>query len=119
MIDLVTISRLSTPYPMDELACAKTSLLRIDGDMSSLDSLDVLGGLPSKDALVKRYKGKKLSELRTPALVVDRARFAQNCAQMHETAKDWDAGFRAHLKTHKVKKMNKTRMMRILTEPAL
>jgi D-serine ammonia-lyase len=57
---------------------------------------------PNKDALVKEFFGKSLNELRTPALVVDRAAFRDNCAKMHENAKAWGASFRAHLKTHKV-----------------
>lgn len=57
---------------------------------------------PNKDALVKEFIGKPLDELRTPALVVDRAAFRDNCAKMHQNAKDWGATFRAHLKTHKV-----------------
>ncbi|KAG6381147.1 hypothetical protein JVT61DRAFT_5545 [Boletus reticuloceps] len=56
---------------------------------------------PNKDALVNEFVGKSLDELRTPALVVDRAAFRDNCAKMHENAKDWGARFRAHLKTHK------------------
>ncbi|KAF8140290.1 putative serine dehydratase domain-containing protein [Boletus edulis] len=56
---------------------------------------------PNKDALVNEFVGKPLDELRTPALVVDRAAFRDNCAKMHENAKDWGARFRAHLKTHK------------------
>ena len=55
-----------------------------------------------KGALAKEYVGKKLNELRTPALVIDRSVFASNCARMHEKAREWGAGFRAHLKTHKV-----------------
>ncbi|KAH7102469.1 hypothetical protein BKA62DRAFT_699647 [Auriculariales sp. MPI-PUGE-AT-0066] len=57
--------------------------------------------LPDKDALVQEYVGQRLSDLPTPSLVVDRSIVAQNCAIMHQTAKDWDANFRAHVKTHK------------------
>ncbi|KIJ21784.1 hypothetical protein PAXINDRAFT_65301 [Paxillus involutus ATCC 200175] len=56
---------------------------------------------PNKEALVNEFAGKPLDELRTPALVVDRAAFKDNCAKMHQNAKDWGASFRAHLKTHK------------------
>lgn len=58
--------------------------------------------LPKKDELVKEFVGKPLESLRTPAFVIDRAVFAKNCARMHENAQQWGAGFRAHLKTHKV-----------------
>ncbi|KAJ3511409.1 hypothetical protein NLJ89_g4113 [Agrocybe chaxingu] len=55
----------------------------------------------NKDALLSAFSGKPLNALRTPALVVDRKLFAQNCANMHRKAKEWGAQFRAHLKTHK------------------
>ncbi|KIJ68487.1 hypothetical protein HYDPIDRAFT_106686 [Hydnomerulius pinastri MD-312] len=56
---------------------------------------------PNKEALVAEFVGKPLDALRTPALVVDRAAFKDNCTKMHQNAKDWGASFRAHLKTHK------------------
>ena len=59
--------------------------------------------LPSKEALCAEFVGKSLDALRTPAFIVDRATFAENCAKMHLTAKQWDATFRGHLKTHKVR----------------
>ncbi|KAE9408117.1 hypothetical protein BT96DRAFT_1013592 [Gymnopus androsaceus JB14] len=57
--------------------------------------------LPSKEKLVQHFVGKDLDGLRTPALIIDRRRFAENCAAMHSKAKEWGTGFRAHLKTHK------------------
>lgn len=57
---------------------------------------------PEKQALVDEFKGKPLNALRTPAVVIDRAAFAKNCARMHQHAKQWGADFRAHVKTHKV-----------------
>ncbi|KAF8202911.1 putative serine dehydratase domain-containing protein [Pholiota molesta] len=59
------------------------------------------GQWPSKDQLTKAFVGKSLDTLRTPALIVDRKLFAQNCASMHRKAREWGATFRAHLKTHK------------------
>ncbi|KAG1899263.1 uncharacterized protein F5891DRAFT_1040384 [Suillus fuscotomentosus] len=56
---------------------------------------------PDKDALVADFVGKPLNALRTPAFIVDRAVFAENCRKMHENARTWGATFRAHLKTHK------------------
>lgn len=58
--------------------------------------------LPEKESLVEPFLGKALEGLRTPAMVIDRKLFAQNCARMHKKARDWGATFRAHLKTHKV-----------------
>ncbi|CAE6363228.1 unnamed protein product [Rhizoctonia solani] len=57
--------------------------------------------LPDKDALVSEFQGKTLTQLRTPALVIDRFTFAENCAQMHKRALKLGTGFRAHVKTHK------------------
>ena len=54
------------------------------------------------DALVREFQGKSLSTLRTPAFVIDRAIFTNNCARMHEAVNKLGISFRAHLKTHKV-----------------
>ncbi|QRV75431.1 D-serine dehydratase [Ceratobasidium sp. AG-Ba] len=40
-------------------------------------------------------------QLRTPALVIDRSTFADNCARMHDRAARLGTQFRAHVKTHK------------------
>ena len=61
-----------------------------------------ISGKPEKQDLVDEYKGKNLDALRTPALIIDRAIFARNCAKMHELAKALGARFRAHVKSHKV-----------------
>ncbi|KAI0257106.1 putative serine dehydratase domain-containing protein [Lactifluus subvellereus] len=60
-----------------------------------------LAGHPERSALAAEFIGKHLWELRTPALVIDRAVFAKNCAKMHANAAGYGAAFRAHLKTHK------------------
>ncbi|KAL8290148.1 hypothetical protein RQP46_003087 [Phenoliferia psychrophenolica] len=57
--------------------------------------------LPSKDALVAAFVGKKLSALRTPAAVVNRTLFEANCAHMANKTKELGITFRAHVKTHK------------------
>lgn len=57
---------------------------------------------PSKDRLLEEFRGKSLHAVRTPAMVIDKAIFANNCGKMHARAKEWGAAFRAHLKTHKV-----------------
>lgn len=59
--------------------------------------------LPSKDALLREFQGKQLETLRTPAMVIDRAVFAKNCARMHDTVNELGIAFRAHLKSHKVR----------------
>lgn len=59
---------------------------------------------PSADALRSRFLGAPITELPTPALLVDRARIAQNCAAMLATAeRHWYCRFRAHIKTHKTR----------------
>ncbi|EIN13785.1 hypothetical protein PUNSTDRAFT_48709 [Punctularia strigosozonata HHB-11173 SS5] len=60
-----------------------------------------LTSLPDKHAVAAEYAGKPLTALRTPALVIDRAVFAANCASMHRKAQEWATSFRAHVKSHK------------------
>lgn len=61
-----------------------------------------LGGKPNKQPLLNEFRGRDITTLRTPAVVIDRALFKRNCTRMHENAKQWGASFRAHVKTHKV-----------------
>ncbi|KAF8632543.1 hypothetical protein AX15_001758 [Amanita polypyramis BW_CC] len=56
---------------------------------------------PDKRALCEAFIGKPLDALRTPAFIVDRTAFANNCDKMLHASKEWGATFRAHLKTHK------------------
>ncbi|KAG6890431.1 hypothetical protein C0995_008785 [Termitomyces sp. Mi166 len=60
-----------------------------------------LCGLPNKADLVREFLNMPTDTLRTPAIIVDRALFAENCADMHARSQAWGAKFRAHLKTHK------------------
>ncbi|KAF7300630.1 D-ser-dehydrat domain-containing protein [Mycena chlorophos] len=60
-----------------------------------------LANLPSKDALVKEFVGKPFEALRTPAFVIDRTVFKNNCVRMLQNAQSWGASLRCHLKTHK------------------
>lgn len=66
-------------------------------------SLPYLSGSPDKKTLNDVFVGRPIASLRTPALVVDRAIFAANCARMHQNVASWGADFRAHIKTHKVR----------------
>ncbi|KAJ3507761.1 hypothetical protein NMY22_g16829 [Coprinellus aureogranulatus] len=54
-----------------------------------------------QEKLKAEYVGKTLDDVPTPAFVIDRGIFEENCAAMIRKAKEWGAGFRAHLKTHK------------------
>ncbi|KAM0746362.1 hypothetical protein T439DRAFT_319020 [Meredithblackwellia eburnea MCA 4105] len=57
--------------------------------------------LPSKAALTAAFVGKKLTDLRTPAAIVDRSLFENNCNIMAEKTEQLGITFRAHVKTHK------------------
>jgi D-serine ammonia-lyase len=57
---------------------------------------------PVKADLLEKFRGKPLADLRTPALVIDEKLFAENCAEMCNTASAWGARLRVHVKTHKV-----------------
>jgi D-serine deaminase-like pyridoxal phosphate-dependent protein len=65
--------------------------------------LEPLGfSVPSKEFLVKQYVGKKLKEVRTPRLVVDRAVVKRNCEHVAAVAAKSGKKIRVHIKTHKV-----------------
>lgn len=70
--------------------------------MQTLLSPRYISGSPDKKALSDAFVGRPVASLRTPALVVDRAIFAADCALMHQNVISWGADFRAHIKTHKV-----------------
>lgn len=55
--------------------------------------------LPDKSALQDAFVGKPLASLRTPALIVDRTRFRNNCERVVKQAKDRGLKFRAHVKS--------------------
>lgn len=57
--------------------------------------------LADKEKLLDAYKGKKKSDLPTPALIVDRSIYKVNCEKMLENCEKLNASFRAHVKTHK------------------
>ncbi|KAG9032397.1 hypothetical protein FRB95_001518 [Tulasnella sp. JGI-2019a] len=63
--------------------------------------LPYLSNLPSKQALLDAFLQRPISELRTPAFVIDRAIVRRNCVEMLQGAKDSGMAFRAHVKTHK------------------
>lgn len=58
--------------------------------------------VPSKEYLVKQFVGKKLKEVRTPRLVVDRAVVKRNCEHIASVAAKSGKKIRVHIKTHKV-----------------
>ncbi len=58
---------------------------------------------PPPAALKTLLVGKKLELLATPAAVIDRAKVKRNCDAMLHAVRELQIGFRAHVKTHKVK----------------
>lgn len=55
--------------------------------------------LPSKSDLKDEFVGRKITELRTPALVIDRTKFQKNCETVTTRAKGRGLRFRAHVKS--------------------
>lgn len=65
--------------------------------------LEAIGfAIPSKEYLVKQYVGKKLHEVRTPRMVVDRAVVKRNCERLAVISEKSGKKIRVHIKTHKV-----------------
>lgn len=64
--------------------------------------LEAIGfAIPSKEYLVKQYVGKKLHEVRTPRMVVDRAVVKRNCERLAAISEKSGKRIRIHIKTHK------------------
>jgi len=57
--------------------------------------------VPSKEYLVKQYVGKKLCEVRTPRMVVDRSVVKRNCERLGAVSEKSGKKIRVHIKTHK------------------
>jgi D-serine deaminase-like pyridoxal phosphate-dependent protein len=57
--------------------------------------------VPSKEALLATFKGKRVSEIQTPNLIIDRETFIANCKRMKKAVDRLGWDFRAHVKTHK------------------
>lgn len=55
-----------------------------------------------KASLVESMVGKKLNELRTPSLVIDREILKRNCNKLACIKSDLNTKVRVHVKTHKV-----------------
>ena len=56
-----------------------------------------------KATLVKEMVGKKLNQLRTPSLVIDRSILERNCQRLGKISTGLDnTRVRVHVKTHKV-----------------
>lgn len=58
----------------------------------------------SATSLRQHFVGKQISEVQAPAAIIDAAVVRRNCKLMLETAEKLGVGFRAHVKTHKVRR---------------
>lgn len=57
--------------------------------------------------MASQYVGKRLEDLPTPAIVLDRSKIKKNCAAMLQVCQQLDVGFRAHVKSHKTLSLSK------------
>ena len=55
-----------------------------------------------QEQLRRSMVGKHLHELRTPALVIDRAILKRNCDRLGSIPADYNVKVRVHVKSHKV-----------------
>lgn len=66
--------------------------------MSTFTPFELLR-LPSKSALVEEFAGRSLSDLRTPALILNRSAFEANCASVARAVEALGLEFRMHVKS--------------------
>lgn len=55
-----------------------------------------------KATLVENMVGKKLDQLRTPSLIIDRKVVERNCKKLSSITTELNTKVRVHVKTHKV-----------------
>ena len=53
------------------------------------------------DALKRQFLGRRLADLPTPSLILDRSLLRKNCTAMLDVCSKLGVGFRAHVKSHK------------------
>ena len=58
---------------------------------------------PSRESLLSQYVGCKISDVPTPAVVLDRSKIIRNSDAMLNICRELGVGFRAHVKSHKVR----------------
>jgi D-serine deaminase-like pyridoxal phosphate-dependent protein len=58
-------------------------------------------------SLKTQYVGKKVEDLPTPSVLLDRALIRRNCTAMLQVCKKLAVGFRAHVKSHKTLELSK------------
>ena len=57
----------------------------------------------TKSDLQNVFVGKSIKDVPTPAVVLDVSKVKRNCNDMLQAVQDLDFGWRAHIKTHKVR----------------
>lgn len=67
------------------------------------NSIPKMTSTSSQSSLKERFVGKTLHEVPTPSIILDLAKLEVNCQRMIDTAKKNGIGWRAHIKTHKVR----------------
>jgi D-serine deaminase-like pyridoxal phosphate-dependent protein len=71
--------------------------------MSAMTSNTFSRYSPTNEGLRQFYIGKDIGEVLKPAVVLDVAIIKHHCQTMLQTIKQLGVGFRAHVKTHKVR----------------
>ncbi|KAK6454202.1 putative serine dehydratase domain-containing protein [Scheffersomyces xylosifermentans] len=69
--------------------------------MSNVSYTSTFNTHADKRSLLHAFKGKSVSQLPTPSVIINRDVFIRNCKKMLENAEKLDVDFRAHIKTHK------------------
>lgn len=59
--------------------------------------------LSTKEELLRKFVGKSIKDVPTPAAVLDLSKVRSNCSRVLEACQKLDFGWRAHIKTHKVR----------------
>jgi D-serine deaminase-like pyridoxal phosphate-dependent protein len=59
--------------------------------------------LSTKEELLKHFVGKSIKNVPAPAAVLDLSKVVRNCDRMLEAVDILKFGWRAHIKTHKVR----------------
>ena len=70
------------------------------------------------DALKQQFLGKRLVELPTPSLILDRSLLRKNCTAMLDVCSKLGVGFRAHVKSHKTLELSQMQVGAEQSQPA-
>ena len=82
---------------------ARISLLRLTVEIKFTMNTFNLYPNPPVERLRELYIGKQLSDIPTPAAILDKAVVKRNCKQMLKACEALNVRWRPHVKTHKVK----------------